>query len=80
VARAATDWHERGSCHGHPNPELWFPTHGQFRDGNQGKEICRGCPVRTQCLDYAQANPGLVGIWGGTTDTERREMRGRSRQ
>jgi hypothetical protein len=31
--------------------------------------------VRQRCLDYALADSTLVGVWGGTTDRERREMR-----
>jgi WhiB family redox-sensing transcriptional regulator len=36
--------------------------------------ICRDCPVKRDCLDYAVVNHEL-GIWGGTTDRERRIIR-----
>jgi hypothetical protein len=33
------------------------------------------CGVRRECLDYALAEPDTVGIWGGSTGSERRAMR-----
>ncbi len=35
------------------------------------KRICKRCPVRDDCLDYALATDQTDGIWGGTTDRER---------
>jgi WhiB family redox-sensing transcriptional regulator len=40
------------------------------------KAICRQCPVRGLCLDEAIRNPGRRGVWGGTTEGERRALRG----
>jgi WhiB family redox-sensing transcriptional regulator len=44
-------------------------------DSGATRELCEGCPVRQECLGAALADPDLVGLWGGTTDRERREMR-----
>jgi hypothetical protein len=35
------------------------------------KSICRQCPVREECLDYALADATLCGVWGGLTKPER---------
>ena len=32
--------------------------------------VCRTCPVREECLDYALEHHEL-GVWGGTTERER---------
>ena len=40
-------------------------------------QICGRCSVREACLDYALADPSLVGIWGGM-DTQARKARRRS--
>jgi WhiB family redox-sensing transcriptional regulator len=33
--------------------------------------------VRAECLDYALSDESLTGLWGGTTDMERRMIRRR---
>ena len=35
--------------------------------------VSRGCPVSAECLDYAPADPHLVGVWGGTSDLQRKQ-------
>ncbi len=37
-------------------------------------EICTMCPVREDCLEHALATNERFGIWGGTTDKERRKL------
>ncbi|MFT2016322.1 WhiB family transcriptional regulator [Streptomyces sp. 796.1] len=36
---------------------------------------CEGCPVREQCLDWAQSEPDFLGIAGGHTFRERAKTR-----
>jgi WhiB family redox-sensing transcriptional regulator len=45
--------------------------------GNLAKAqaLCEICPVRQECLEVALVDPDLVGLWGGTTELERRGMR-----
>lgn len=31
------------------------------------KDICNGCPVRRECLDYKLATGSDYGVWGGET-------------
>jgi WhiB family redox-sensing transcriptional regulator len=42
------------------------------------RQSVRGCPVRPECLDYALADTDLNGIWAGTSEQGRRELRRRS--
>jgi WhiB family redox-sensing transcriptional regulator len=43
------------------------------------KATCAECPVRRECLDFALAQgERLRGIWGGTSERERRQMRARA--
>lgn len=60
------------------DPDVFFPDRTSDH-GAAAKAICRGCPVRTQCLEFAIATRLDHGIWGGLTETERRSLR-RSRQ
>lgn len=53
-------------------PDAWFPEAGQ--PGTSAKAICRRCPVRAACLEYALENRETFGIWGGTSERERRHL------
>lgn len=39
------------------------------------KSICNKCPIIEMCRDFAMGLPGIHGIWGGTTEYERQELR-----
>jgi len=45
-----------------------------YRHEADAKRVCISCPARLQCLEYALKN-GEMGIWGGTTENERRKIR-----
>ena len=38
---------------------------------SKAKQICAGCSVRQECLEYALHYPEYHGIWGGLTEDER---------
>jgi WhiB family redox-sensing transcriptional regulator len=40
--------------------------------------LCATCPVRDECLDYALEARERYGVWGGTTEKERRRLVRRS--
>ena len=60
------------------DPAVFFPDHG--RPATQAKQMCAGCPVRAECLDFALESHERFGIWGGLTDKERRVEARRRRQ
>ena len=41
---------------------------------NRAKQLCLGCPVRTECLADALDNRTEFGVWGGMTERERRSL------
>ena len=45
------------------------------REG-RAKEICRTCPVKAPCLDYAVKIKEPHGIWGGLNEAERKQLLG----
>ena len=55
------------------DPDLFFPERGAST--REAKEVCRGCVVREDCLEYALANGEKFGIWGGLSERERRRLR-----
>lgn len=71
------EWTERAACRG-LDPELFFPigTVGPaLEEVSEAKAVCRRCPVRSECLDWALRMGEAHGIWGGTTPEERRFLR-----
>ncbi len=65
-------WQARANCMG-VDPELFFPERGAST--REAKEVCRGCVVREDCLEYAIANGEKFGIWCGMSERERRRVR-----
>ena len=55
------------------DPDLFFPERGAST--REAKEVCRGCVVRLDCLEYALVNGEKFGIWGGLSERERRRLR-----
>lgn len=58
------------------DPDLFFPVDGA--DPTPALVICRGCPVQEQCLAWAVDTRVRYGIWGGTTERDRRRIVRRS--
>jgi WhiB family redox-sensing transcriptional regulator len=71
------DWRHRAACRDQ-DPELFFPVSDMgpgARQAKLAKAVCARCPVRAQCLEYALDNGLDHGIYGGTTESERRALR-----
>jgi WhiB family redox-sensing transcriptional regulator len=74
--RVSAEWRSRSACRDQ-DPELFFPAQGSlavFVQLARAKAICGRCPVARECLRYALAT-GQHGVWGGTSEDERRAMR-----
>lgn len=63
------------SCRG-VDPRVFFPSDSVGEA--IAKEVCQGCVVRQECLDYAVKNNEDHGVWGGLSERERRSIRKRS--
>jgi WhiB family redox-sensing transcriptional regulator len=67
-------WQARAACRG-LGTERFFPEEAGD-DVEPALAVCRGCPVKRECLNYAQNEPRHpVGVWGGTTERQRRALR-----
>ncbi len=76
---AVPAWHERGLCQ-QTDPELFYPEQGAGPARvREAKAVCARCEVRTECREYAIATGEVYGVWGGTSESERRRMRGLAR-
>jgi WhiB family transcriptional regulator, redox-sensing transcriptional regulator len=68
------DWMSEAACQG-VDPDLFFPERGENTDNSEAKAVCRKCPVREDCLEHALVNHEHYGIWGGTSERERKRIR-----
>ena len=71
---AQLDWWRAAACRT-ADPDLFFPVSsaGPGReDVARAKAVCASCGVRRQCLQFALATRQAHGVWGGTTEEERR--------
>ena len=71
-------WMADGVCRRNRIPvDVFFPaaeSGTQQRLQRDAISICRSCPVVEQCRDYAIEHH-LVGVWGATTERQRRHLR-----
>lgn len=61
-----------GACHG-IDPDFFHPERGISTA--EARAVCVPCPVRTDCLRWALARNERYGVWGGTSERERRRIR-----
>lgn len=75
MRRAAntTDWREEAVC-ATVDPELFFPAGISLEavaQTEKAKQVCRTCPVRDLCLDWALKTRQGSGVWGGLDEWQR---------
>jgi WhiB family redox-sensing transcriptional regulator len=64
-------WFDYASCKG--KTELMFPKqHKDITYIAQARAICKSCPVRAECLEYALEFPAadMHGVWAGLTSRQ----------
>ena len=66
------DWWDKASCRG-VGPNVLFPL-GEIEQSQVAVELCGACAVRAECLNFALETRQEHGVWGGTTEAERRTM------
>lgn len=64
-------WRQRAAC-AEIGGDFWFPEKGEF--AIEAKQICAGCPVIRECLEYALDNRITEGVWGGVNGRARRTL------
>jgi WhiB family redox-sensing transcriptional regulator len=71
-----TEWMRHGNCREEP-PSLFFPSDGVGVE--IARRLCASCPVKEPCLEYALLHRIDHGVWGGTSERERRRILRRRR-
>lgn len=65
-------WMEHANCRG-VDADLMFPERGASHKA--AKAVCAGCSVRDACLQWALREGFAFGVFGGTSERERRRLR-----
>lgn len=65
------EWMSRGNCRG-LDPSIFISERGV--DSTSAKKVCVGCPVTDECLEYA-LEENEDGVWGATSERDRRKIR-----
>jgi WhiB family redox-sensing transcriptional regulator len=71
------DWREHSACRD-TDPDLFFPvgtTGPAIEQIDTAKSVCQACDAQAACLEYALVTNQDSGIWGGTSEEERRALR-----
>ena len=71
------EWRRTAACRD-TDPDLFFPvgtTGPAIEQIETAKAVCRQCDSQAACLEYAIATNQDSGIWGGTSEEERRKLR-----
>lgn len=82
AAQPGRHWQQDAACRDE-DPDLFHPagkTGIYLKQIKTAKAVCRGCPVKQRCLDWAIANREMNGIYGGMDEDERRRLLRRSRR
>jgi WhiB family redox-sensing transcriptional regulator len=72
-----THWRVQAACRD-VDPELFFPVSmsgASVPQIEEAKQVCLTCPVCAACLRWAVERGENAGVWGGTTEDERRNVR-----
>src|SRR3954452_15981250 len=70
-------WRAGAACRD-TDPDLFFPvgtTGPAIEQIEAAKAVCRECEAQTACLEFALATNQDTGVWGGTSEEERRKLR-----
>ena len=73
------DWRHAAICRDE-DPELFFPigsTGPAATQVDQAKVVCQRCTVVQECLTWALETGQENGVWGATSEDERRALRRR---
>jgi WhiB family redox-sensing transcriptional regulator len=73
----AEEWRSVAACR-NTEAEFFFPigaTGTAIEQIESAKRVCRQCDVSAECLEFALATNQESGVWGGTSEEERRKVR-----
>ena len=78
-AAPATKWQSFGACRDADVDVFFPPSHFEHKPEREAREsrakaICMTCTVRAECLDWALSVREPHGVWGGLSESERKQL------
>ncbi len=75
----STEWQRQGLCRAGDSSVFFPPAHFERKPAREAREaraktICARCPVREECLSWALAIREPHGVWGGRSESERKQL------
>ena len=70
-------WRDQAACQGLESA-IFYPA--DDGEAESAKTVCEECLVRAPCLDYALEQRERDGVWGGSTEKERRRIQRQRRR
>ena len=70
---------DQAACRPYEQPELWFAAEDSVEE-EKALRICRGCPVRRECLTEAIEGDMRWGIWGGLKERQLHKLQAKHRE
>lgn len=70
-ATPEANWMNQGNC-ADRDPSTFFPSDGVGVE--IARRICADCKVKTTCMEYTLKHHIDHGVWGGTSERERRRI------
>ncbi len=67
-------WQEQAACFG-IDPDVFFPISEE--EAGPALAFCASCSLKELCLAWALKNGERYGVWGGTTEQQRRRIQRR---
>lgn len=71
-------WADRAACRDHEDADTFFDD--EFLMRQVALPICGGCPVKSECLEFALDRGMDDGVWGGMMPKDRALLRRRMRR
>jgi WhiB family redox-sensing transcriptional regulator len=63
-------WMDQALCRGSTAIQFFSEILDEIKDA---KNMCKICPVASNCLEHAIRNEEIFGVWGGLSQRERRK-------
>jgi WhiB family redox-sensing transcriptional regulator len=77
--RPSDEWQDQALCRGNHAHLFFPPSTFEKKDERERREmrakaICNVCPVTVECTNYVLTIKEPFGIWGGMTESERKDV------